>query len=195
MVTTVVHSKGDSVSAREIPPTRRGYVLGEVSSALQKSIRRCDSDGAAYWTIELDESGCGEYAWHRLRTCMSEDVGIADRHLPATIAALYEAWQQARARRHGGDGRLHLVHAAMLLATARKSRLVNNATIVLSGEDRRPIPDIARDKHTVAGRKLGRGWEHFFAEATLLADPETGELTGEGALPDPFRDRRLELEQ
>lgn len=181
------------MSAREIPPTARGYVLGEVSSALQKSIRRCDSDGAAYWTIELDESGCAEYAWHRLRTCMSEDIGVAERHLPSTIAALYQAWQQARARRHGGDGRMHLVHAAMLLATAKKSRIVCHATIVLSAERRRPIPDVALDMHTVAGRKLGRGRGHFSAEAALLADPETGELTAEGSLPDPFRERRLAL--
>jgi replication-associated recombination protein RarA len=178
----------------EIPPTRRGYVLGEVSSALQKSIRRCDADGAAYWVIELSDSGCGEYAWHRLRTCLSEDVGLADRHLPATIAALYEAWQQARARRHGGDGRMHLVHAAMLLATARKSRIVCHATIVLSAEGRRSVPDEALDMHTLAGKKRGRGFEHFFEEAALLADP-TGELTAEGALPDPYLRARQALER
>jgi replication-associated recombination protein RarA len=34
-----------------------GYLLGEVASALQKSIRRGDEDGALFWSTELDLSG------------------------------------------------------------------------------------------------------------------------------------------
>jgi hypothetical protein len=34
---------------------------------------------------------------------------------------------------------------------------------------------------------MGRGHQHFVDEGSLLADPETGELTAEGSIPDPYR--------
>ncbi|HEX4592005.1 MAG TPA: hypothetical protein VH120_18870 [Gemmataceae bacterium] len=40
-------------------------------------------------------------------------------------------------------------------------------------------PDCARDKHKAAGRRLGRGAEHFFAE-DMKRENETGE--------DPYRE-------
>ena len=44
---------------------------------------------------------------------------------------------------------------------------------------KRPIPDFALDKHTAAGKRLGRGAEHFFAEGIKLEN-ESGE--------DPYRE-------
>jgi hypothetical protein len=37
------------------------------------------------------------------------------------------------------------------------------------GPPRREIPDVALDKHTLAGRRRGRGWAHFFDEGTQLS--------------------------
>jgi hypothetical protein len=179
--------------ARDIPPTWRGYEFGEVASALQKSIRRGDEDAALYWAVELDQSGYGEYVWKRLRVVCSEDVGIAEPTMPATIAALYATWKELRKKRDDRQEpwRLMLCHAVILLARAKKSRLVDHALLVhYNAEDeRRPVPDVARDKHTRSGRRKRRGWSHFFEQGTLLADPDTGELTEEGSIPDPYRER------
>jgi replication-associated recombination protein RarA len=174
------------------PPTFRGYLFAEVASAMQKSIRRGDEEAALYWSIELDRSGYGEYVWRRLRIICSEDVGLAEPLLPAVIRALYENWSQARKKRDDRQEswRLFLVHGVILLSRAKKSRIVDHALIYFYADDTtRPIPDIALDKHTAAGKRLGRGWDHFFDEAALLADPETGELSEAPTLPDRYRDR------
>ncbi|HEX4590682.1 MAG TPA: hypothetical protein VH120_12170, partial [Gemmataceae bacterium] len=73
--------------------------------------------------------------------------------------------------------RLMLVHAVILLAQARKNRIVDHALIHHFGNHarlKREIPDCALDKHTAAGRRLGRGAEHFFAEGIKLAN-ESGD--------------------
>jgi replication-associated recombination protein RarA len=53
--------------------TRRGYQFSEVSSAMQKGIRRGDAALAGYWALELWESGFGKYCWKRLLTVSAED--------------------------------------------------------------------------------------------------------------------------
>jgi hypothetical protein len=50
-----------------------GYEFGEVSSAMQKAIRRADAKLAGYWALELWESGFGQYVWRRLLTVSAED--------------------------------------------------------------------------------------------------------------------------
>ncbi len=53
--------------------TKRGYQFGEVSSTMQKAIRRADAKLAGYWALELWESGFGKYCWKRLLTVSAED--------------------------------------------------------------------------------------------------------------------------
>jgi len=119
--------------------------------------------------------------------------------MPATIVALHQAalTLEAGARgRRQGVGRLQLVHAVLLLARARKSRIVDHALIAISADETvREIPDVALDKHTKRGRAMGRGREHFWTDGSLLADPRTGELTAEGSLPDVYRDRAVAARQ
>lgn len=164
-----------------------GYKLGEVASALQKSIRRGEEDSALFWATELDLSGYSEYAWKRLRIITSEDIGLASPTLPAIIQALYSAWSDQRKKkdeRHGPE-RLFLVHAVILLARSQKSRLVDHALIAYYEAPRpqREIPDWALDKHTLRGRKLRRGNDHFWAEGARLANA--------AELLDPYREIAL----
>jgi replication-associated recombination protein RarA len=151
-----------------------GYKLGEVASALQKCLRRGLEPDALFWATELDLSGYGEYCWKRLRIITSEDVGLADPLLPAVIAALYSAWTDQRKKkdeRHGPE-RLFLIHAVLLLARARKSRLVDHALIACyeASRPQRDIPDFALDKHTARGRKLRRGHDHFWQHGAHLTN-------------------------
>lgn len=153
--------------------TVKGYLLHEVISAFQKCIRRCWTDQAMYWATELSLSNYDEYLWKRMKIIMSEDIGLAEPTLPAQINALYVMWTEQRKKKdekHAPE-RLYLIHAVLLLATCKKSRMVDNA---LTYHFRRhsqinyDIPDVARDKHTIAGRKLKRGFDHFFAEGVKL---------------------------
>lgn len=167
--------------------TRNGHPLGEVASAFQKSIRRGLEDEALHWGVELDTSNYGEYAWKRMRIMCSEDVGLAEPHLPATIYALYQNWVDQRRKRdtkHGPE-RLFLIHAIILLVRARKSRIVDHALITYYGNhDRRAIPDVALDKHTASGKRMGRGVDHFFDEGIQLAN--------KAELNDPYQEKARE---
>jgi replication-associated recombination protein RarA len=165
-----------------------GYSMDEVASSLQKCIRRSDLDGALFWASELDLSGYGEYAFKRLRIICSEDIGIADRSLPATLEALYRAWSDLRKKRDPNcPERLPLVHAVILLATAPKSRLADHAAVVFYRGDRpkRPIEDFAKDRHTQAGRALGRAWSHFWTEGSKLIP--------ESEVSDPYREQAMAI--
>jgi replication-associated recombination protein RarA len=156
---------------------------------LQKAIRRGQVDDAAYWAMEMFDR-YPHHLWRRLNVIVSEDVGIAEPMMPAVIHALYATFKEQRSERHG-DGGLPTMHAVILMAKARKSRMVNNALIVHATADDtyRDVPDVALDRHTKRGREMGRGMTHFAKEAALLADPASGELSAEGALPDPYLDR------
>ena len=155
--------------------SRGGFVLDEVSSALQKTIRRGEERQAIFWATELDLTGYGNYAWKRLRIICSEDVGIAWPDGPAVIRALYESWQETRKTEPKGTApersaaMLFLVHAVILLARSAKSRLVDNACVVFYTVERRTmdveIPGYALDHHTARGRRLGRREADVYEES------------------------------
>jgi replication-associated recombination protein RarA len=161
---------------------------------MQKCVRRGDEDEALYWATELDRSGYGEYVWRRLRIMCSEDVGVAEPNLPANIRALYDNWSDARKKKDDRQEswRLFLVHAVILLTRASKSRIVDHALLAYYSEnDVREIPDVALDKHTLAGKRKRRGWDHFFGDGSLLVNHDTGELQSEPVLDDPYRERAI----
>lgn len=173
--------------------TIRGFVLGEVVSALQKSIRRSDEKQAVQWAAELDQSGFGSYLWNRLTIICSEDVGVAWPEGPATIAALRKSYEEMVARgRRGGSERIFVIHAVMLLARAKKSRRVDVAIWAAYGntEPEFPeIPDYALDWHTARGRSMGRnesnpeGLRHWMEEASLLVNEDAD------ATEEPYMER------
>jgi replication-associated recombination protein RarA len=163
--------------------TPGGYLIGEVSSALQKDIRRGNEEGAVFWATELDLAGYGNYAFKRLRIICSEDVGLAWTEGPAVIRALYEEFTEFKKAEKGektGNSMLYLVHATILLARAPKSRIIDNACCLYYGmRDTvvREVPDYAVDGHTDRGRKLGRKEENTYDESYGLANQ---------VLPDPY---------
>jgi hypothetical protein len=90
-----------------------------------------------------------------------------------------------------GGHRLFLTHATLLLVRAKKSRIVDHAlTAFYNSDQAHPIPDVSKDKHTLAGKRTGRGWEHFSTEGTLLNDGE-GELSHAPHLPDNYLERAM----
>lgn len=153
--------------------TVKGYEFSEVASAFQKSIRRGLEAEAMYWAIELYESNYDEYLWKRMRIITSEDVGLANGSLPAVIHALYSTYTELKKKkdeRHRPE-RLQLTHAVLKLCRAKKSRVVDHCLIASwenHAKEKKAIPDYALDKHTLKGKKMGRGWGHFFKEGTLL---------------------------
>jgi hypothetical protein len=184
--------------------TIRGFVVGEVVSALQKAVRRSDEVAAVSWAAELDQSGFASHVWNRLEVICSEDVGPAWPMGPVVIAALRSNYDRAAKRARNGTERIFLAHAAMLLAQAPKSRRVDAAIWATYGyaEPMVPeIPDEALDVHTDRGRRMGRrsgtkaGDDHWDEEASKLIDPETGATIDPVEDLGPWYDRYWHAEQ
>ena len=155
--------------------TISGHRLDEVSSAMQKSIRRGLLDDALYWATELDLSGYNEYVWKRLRVICCEDIGLANPQIAVQVNLLYQMWidlkklekkQKDIQRGH----RLFLVQAVMLLTFSPKNRAVDwTLMCYYKGErDYREIPDYAIDKHTVKGKIRGMKYEDFILVGSAL---------------------------
>jgi hypothetical protein len=101
--------------------TIRGYDFGEVSSAMQKAIRRGETPYAGYWALELWASGFGHYVWKRLLTVSAEDCwGIITKE----VKALHESYAMINANLSGrrARGRIFISKAVILLCAAKKSR-------------------------------------------------------------------------
>ena len=162
----------------EGPRTQKGYDMFEVLSALQKEIRRGNEYEAVYWAAEL-ESFNPEALWNRLRVIASEDIGLADPYASLIVDVLEKQYTADKK-----NSRLFLVHAVLYLARSPKSRIVDNLlSVVYNDEERLEIPDYALDMHTYRGRKMGRGYEHFFDEGTKLEKQ---------ALADPYEKKAIE---
>jgi replication-associated recombination protein RarA len=167
--------------------TIRGYNFSEVSSAMQKAVRRGDAQLAGYWALELWSSGFGKYVWKRLLTISAEDCwGI----LTAEVKALHDSYlvvndgvpaKQAR-------GRIFISKAVILLCLAKKSRdsdhLQNFVYDQQAGLDENTlaeelrssgeyvqIPDYAYDCHTREGKKRGKTKADFFKTEQAALEP------------------------
>lgn len=165
--------------------TQDGYPFGECVSALQKCIRRGQTREAVYWAVEIE--GCGgkeaSYLWHRLKVICSEDIGPTPEGNQVTIlvSTLGESYADARKRKNRAT-RLFLVHAIIAMCAAPKTRVADYlGHAVYRQTERYEIPDVALDKHTARGRRMGRGQEHFLSEgqhienASDLFEPECSE--------------------
>lgn len=173
------------MGARPIITTVGGHELGDVVSALQKAIRRGQVDDAIYWVVDLDlgsqdGTSYAEYAWSRMLVMASEDVGLADPECCVRIRSLYDTYKQLKAKKNDHKPeRLMLVHAAIDLARAAKSRLVDVALLshyANHAEYYRDIPDYALDGHTRRGRRMGRGPEFFYDVAAQVDATESDAL-------------------
>ena len=167
--------------------TVRGYDFGEVSSAMQKAIRRGDAHLAGYWAIELWCSGYGNYVWKRLLTVSAEDCfGIITQE----VWALHESYQHVNkgVPAAAARGRIFISKAVILLALAKKSRdadhLQNFVYDQSKGLDPEklaadlrkapkyvPIPGYAYDCHTIRGKRMGKTKADFFRDEQQALNP------------------------
>ncbi len=170
--------------------TALGYPLDEVASALQKAIRRGEIEGAAWWAIELLESGMGAYLWRRLMVIASEDVGPAASEIPSLVSALHSnAIVLSRRKNPRGEDwaatSLQALHAVVALCLAPKTRMVPEVDFVLRHRRREgellQVPDEAQDQHTQAGRRRGlkkgsRAAARFWMEHARRLEPDAALL-------------------
>jgi replication-associated recombination protein RarA len=171
--------------------TRHGLPADEVISALQKEIRRGREENAALLAYEMATTSpdLETMLWQRLKVISVEDVGWGDLRAAPLVDALDRLHQGFE---FGSTDRLlFAVHAVRVLARSPKDRSSDEMTqwlarAVEDGEAGPQIPDYAVDRHTQRGRRLGRGYKHFYEEAArVLPEAPDRDLS--------YRDRLLAL--
>lgn len=180
--------------------TNTGLDFYHVTSAFQKCIRRGMQHEALYYGTELYISGYSEYCWYRLLVISSEDVGLANPILNIQIKSLYDTYTILKKKKNKHEPeRLPFTHAILLCVRSQKSRIVDNILCEYFAlrdlVDIPDFPDFVFDCHTVEGKKMGRGTEHFYSESAKL-DKVPKELSKEEfIIRDRVRDKYLDIEK
>jgi len=164
----------------QMKPTVRGYDFFEVSSAMQKAIRRNDPKLAGYFALELYHSGYAQYVWKRLLTVSAEDC-YGDT-ITTEIYNLFRSFMLINDGRPDPDrGRIFISKAVIILSRTPKCRdadhlqnLIYDRNNILKEEieeilqavreESLPIPEYAYDVHTKKGRYMGKTKKDFFLE-------------------------------
>lgn len=158
-----------------IPGTRGGLNAMTCLSALQKAIRRGTEREAMEFACELLHTSKAFHSMvcNRLEVICHEDLDtLAAPHVVPFVAAAVEQ-SKARYATKIGEARLIIGNAIRIMCRAPKSRAGCHfaAAVGLRSllEGYVPaIPDWALDQHTLAGKKLGRGLDHFRNEGAKL---------------------------
>ena len=107
-----------SIQKKAVLYDKEGDYHFDVISAFIKSIRGSDPDATLYWLARMVNAGEDpKFIFRRMLISACEDVGLAD---PQAIV-IVQADAQAFERIGYPEGRFHLTHAALYLATAEKS--------------------------------------------------------------------------
>jgi replication-associated recombination protein RarA len=153
--------------------TRHDFAADEVISALQKEIRRSNTENAALLAYEMATTSpeMEAYLWRRLLAISVEDIGWGDLQAPILIYTLYQINESFD--RAAGERILFAVHAVRVLCACPKDRSSDEMAIWIKrgveGGRRLPtIPDYALDLHTKRGSEMGRGMDHFLEEGAKL---------------------------
>ncbi len=162
--------------------TKTGLDFFEVSSAMQKGIRRSDIAVAGYFALELWESGYRDYVWKRLFTISAEDCyGIITQE----VEALWRGHELVNKNSRNPKGRIFVSKAVILLCEVKKSRdadhlqnLVYDKKMVdiekwIKDVRANPIelPEYTYDIHTRVGKMRGKTKEDFLKEELRALKP------------------------
>ena len=173
----------ESVLDRRIPRyDKSGEEHYNLISALHKSVRGSDVEGALYWLARMIEGGEDRmYLARRLVRIASEDIGLADpRALQITL--------QAKDAYHflgTPEGELSLAEAVIYLATAPKSNRIyeawNKAQKAAQKYPAEQVPKHLRNAPTALMKDIGYGADYRYDHA------EGGHATGQKFLPEALQ--------
>ena len=162
---------------------KQGENFYDQISALHKSVRGSDPDGALYWLARMLDGGADPgYLMRRVTRMAVEDVGLAD--LRAQGLCL-EAWDTYE-RLGSPEGELAIAQAVVYLAVAPKSNAVytayNTARAVVEQTGTLEVPMHIRNAPTKMMKNLGYGEGYRYDH-----DEAGGHAAGQQFLPDRLR--------
>jgi putative ATPase len=153
-------------------------------SALHKSVRGSNPDGALYWLCRMLDGGADpRYLSRRIVRMAWEDIGLADpraMQIANDAATTYE-------RLGSPEGELALAQAVIYLAVAAKSnagyKAYKQAKAFVKQDKSREVPIHLRNAPTKLMKELGYGHEYRYAH-----DEPQAYAAGETYLPDDMQD-------
>ena len=176
----------DVVQQRSLLYDKSGDQHYDIISALHKTLRGSDPDGALYWLARMLQSGEDPlYIARRMVRFASEDIGMADPQ--ALVVAM--AAQQAVHFIGRPEGDLALAQAAVYLAVTAKSNSVYRAyaaacdAVAKTRND--PVPMHLRNAPTRLMQELG------FGEGYKYAHDFDGGYVEQQGLPDNLAGSRF----
>ncbi|MEL3899284.1 AAA family ATPase [Treponema phagedenis] len=108
----------ESIQQKAVLYDRDGDYHYDVISAFIKSIRGSDPDAAMYWLARMVAAGEDpRFIFRRMLISACEDIGLADPHALTVVVSAAQAFDRVGLP----EGRYHLTHAALYLATCPKS--------------------------------------------------------------------------
>ncbi|MGY0196029.1 replication-associated recombination protein A [Leptothrix sp. BB-4] len=149
-------------------------------SALHKSVRGSNPDGALYWFVRMLDGGVdARYIARRLIRMATEDIGLAD---PRALRLCLDA-SETYERLGSPEGELALANAVIYLAVAPKSNAVYTAykaaKAFVAQDGTRPVPLHLRNAPTAPMKKLDFGRDYRYAH-----DEADGYAAGEHYFPE-----------
>ncbi len=155
----------DSIQHKAVLYDKDGDAHYDTVSAFIKSVRGSDPDAALYWMARMVYAGEDpRFIFRRMLILACEDIGLADPHALTLIV------NAARAFDYVGlpEGRFHLAHACLYLATAPKSNSTMaffDALRAVENESKSDdVPDHLRDASRDAD-DLGHGQGYLYPHA------------------------------
>jgi putative ATPase len=171
--------------ARRVPAyDKSGEGHFNAISALHKTLRASDPQGALYWLARMIDAGEAPlYIARRMVRFASEDIGLADPQALTIAIAARDAYEFLGSP----EGDLALAEAVLYLATAPKSNRTyvawKQALIAARETPTAPVPLALRNAPTGLMKELGYGAGYEYAH-----DAPDGVVVQQG-LPDAVADR------
>lgn len=155
----------------------------DIISALHKSIRSSDPDGAVYWATRMLMGGEDPlYLCRRLIRMASEDIGNADPRALMVAVAARDAYQMLGSP----EGEVPIIQSAIYLATAPKSNSAEVAYLEARAEIEKsghlPVPMHLRNAPTKLMKQMdyGKGYQYAHDDKDAVVDQQH--------LPDQIKD-------
>lgn len=153
-----------SQSIKTLKYDKSGEEHYNIISALHKSMRDSDPDGAVYWMMRMLEAGENPlYIARRLIRFASEDIGLADPHALLVATSCYDACHYIGVP----ECDVILAQAVIHLSVAPKSNACYKAVLGVRGDIRKygnlDVPKHLRNASTKLMREIGYGKGYRYA--------------------------------
>ena len=145
----------ESIQQKAVLYDKEGDYHFDVISAFIKSLRGSDPDASLYWLAKMVAAGEDpRFIFRRIMISACEDVGLADPNAIVVVEADAAAFDRIGLP----EGRFHLAHAALYLATCPKSNSTLGFFDALSDVEKEKEGEVPN--HLKDANRDGKGFGH-----------------------------------